>query len=287
MSLLRDRMQRDMERAGLAQRTREEYIRAVQDLARFHGRSPDLLGPDDIRAWDEDLVRRRLSSSSRCVRHAGVTFFYRRTLFRPEMVACLIRPRKAARKLPRVLTPAEVGRLLATVRSPKYRALFALLYDTGLRITEALNLKLGDLDRGRGVIYVRGGKGGKDRQVKLGDRLYGILRAYWKEVRPTQAPEQPLSRDSYLFVNRAGRPLSAQIAQRIIKLSALECGLSADVTPHTLRHSFATAQMEAGTSLPVLQAQLGHRDISTTQVYLHVAAHLLLERPNPLDRLVL
>jgi integrase/recombinase XerD len=287
MSLLRDRMQRDMERAGLAQRTREEYIRAVQDLARFHGRSPDLLEPDDIRTWDEDLVRRRLSSSSRCVRHAGVTFFYRRTLFRPDMVACLIRPRKVPRKLPQVLTPAEVCRLLAAVRSPKYRALFALLYDTGLRITEALNLKVGDLDRSRGVIHVHGGKGGKDRLVKLGDRLYGILRAYWQEVRQSQAQEASLSRESYLFVNRSGGPLSAQIAQRIIKLSALECGLAGWVTPHTLRHSFATAQMEAGTSLPVLQAQLGHRDISTTQIYLHVATHLLLERPNPLDRLVL
>jgi integrase/recombinase XerD len=198
MSLLRDRMQRDMERAGLAQRTREEYIRAVQDLARFHRRSPELLEPDDIRTWDEDLVRRQLSPSSRCVRHAGVTFFYRRTLFRPDMVACLIRPRKGARKLPRVLTPAEVSSLLAAVRSPKYRALFALLYDTGLRISEALNLRMGDLDRSRGVIHVRGGKGGKDRQVKLGDRLYGILRGYWQEARH----QQPLSRESYLFANR-------------------------------------------------------------------------------------
>jgi len=277
-------MQRDMERAGLAQRTIEEYIRAVRDLAKFHHRSPELLEPDDIRVWDEDLLRRRISPSSRCVYHAGVSFLYRRTLFRPELVACLIRP-KVVHKLPRVLSPAEVARLLRTVRRPKYQALFALLYDTGLRITEAANLKVGDLDRGRGVIHVRGGKGGKDRQVKLGDRLFGILRTYWREVRMKEPQGQPFSRESYLFANQAGGPLNVQSAQRVIKLAAQECGLAGSVTPHTLRHSFATAQMEGGTSLPVLQAQMGHGSISTTQVYLHVATHLLLERPNPLDTL--
>jgi site-specific recombinase XerD len=193
-----------------------------------------------------------------------VSFLYRKTLFRPEMVAVLIRP-KVVHKLPRVLSPAEVSRLLAAVRHPKYRTLFALLYDTGLRITEAANLKVGDLDRPRGVIHVRGGKGGKDRQAKLGDRLFGILRTYWREVRVNEPQGQPFTRESYLFANQAGGPLNVQSAQRVIKLAARECGLAAGVTPHALRHSFATAQMEAGTSLPVLQAQMGHRDICTPQ----------------------
>lgn len=285
MSLLRDRMLRDLERAGLAQRTIEEYIRAVRDLAKFHHRSPDQLGSEDIRRWDEDLLRRRISPSSRCVYHSGVAFFYRRTLFRPDLVACLIRP-KVVHKLPRVLSPAEVGRLLGAVRHPKYRALLALLYDTGLRITEAANLKVRDLDRARGVIHVRGGKGGKDRQVKLGNRLFDILRTYWREFRMQEPHGQPFSRESYLFANQAGGPLNVRCAQRIIKLAARECGLAEGVTPHTLRHSFATAQLEAGTSLPVLQAQLGHSNISTTQVYLHVATHLLVEAPSPLDALV-
>ena len=286
MSLLRDRMLRDMERAGLAQRTKQEYIRAVRDLAKFHHRSPDLLEPDDIRTWDEDLLRRKISPSSRCVYHSGVSFLYRRSLSRPDMVACLIRP-KVIHRLPRVLSPTEVCSLLDAVRSPKYRALFALLYDTGLRISEAVNLKVGDLDRARHLIQVRGGKGSKDRQVKMGDRLFGILRAYWREVRMKEPQGTPFSRESYLFANRSGGPLNVVCAQRVMKLTVQACGLPEGVTPHTLRHSFATAQMESGTTLPVLQAQLGHRDINSTQVYLHVATHLLMERPSPLDSLVL
>jgi len=286
MSLLRDRMQRDMERAGLAHRTMEEYIRAVRDLARFHGRSPDQLSQDDIRTWDEDLLRRRISPSSRCVYHSGVQFLYRRTLFRPELVSCLIHP-KVIHKLPRVLSPMEVARLLLAVRKPKYRTFYALLYDTGLRVTEAANLRVRDLDRERGVIHVRNGKGGKDRQVKLGDRLFGLLRDYWREVRANDAPGEAFTRDALLFVSKTGGPFSVVCAQKVLKQAARDCGLADGVTPHTLRHSFATAQLEAGTNLRVLQAQLGHGNLNTTQVYLHVATHLLLQAPSPLDALVL
>jgi site-specific recombinase XerD len=279
-------MTRDMERAGLAQRTKEEYIRAVRDLAKFHHRAPDLLEPDAVRDWDDDLLRRGISPSSRSVYQSGVKFLYLRTLARPDMVACLIRP-KVPHPLPRVLSLSEVGQLLSAVRKPKYRAFFALLYDTGLRVSEAANLKVGDLNLARGVIQVLGGKGGKDRQVKLGTKLLGLLRTYWRDVRMQEPHEEAFSKASLLFVSKAGGPFSVQCAQKVLRRAAQDCGLAERVTPHTLRHSFATAQLEAGTNLRVVQAQLGHSSIGSTQVYLHVATHLLLGAPSPLDALLL
>lgn len=285
MSLLRDRMERDMERAGLAPRTRYRYIRAIRMLAKFHGRSPDLLTDEDLRAWDEDMVRRGLSPSSRSVYLGAAFFLYRKTLRRPEVVAFLIRP-KQRRKLPAVLSMEEAGRLLAAVHAPRYRAFFSLIFDTGLRISEAAALRVGDIDRARGVIQVRNGKGGKDRQVKLGDRLYRILRAYWREERVKVPRTEPLSKDSFLFASVRGRPICIVVAGRVIRRAAEEAGIGKRVTPHTLRHSFATAQMEAGTGLRVVQAQLGHASIRTTQRYLHVATHLILQAPSPLDALI-
>ena len=284
MSLLRDRMMRDMERAGLAPRTRYRYIRAVRLLAKFHGRSPEFLTAEDIKAWDDDLMHRGLSPISRCMYHGAVAFLYRKTLARPEVVDSMVRP-KVRRKLPSVLSPKEVGRLLAAVRAPRYRAFFSLIYDTGLRISEAVDLKVGDIDRSRGVIHVRDGKGGKDRQVKLGDRLYEILRAYWREERLEGPHPEPISPESFVFASVRGRLLCRVVAGQVIKLAAKEAGITKRVTPHTLRHSFATAQMEAGTGLAVVQAQLGHADIRTTQRYLHVSTHLIQQAPNPLDAL--
>jgi site-specific recombinase XerD len=278
-------MTRDMERAGLAQSTMEDYLRAVRGLAKLHRKAPDQLEQDDIRAWDDDLLKRGLSPSSRRVYHAAVKFLFKRTLFRPEMVSCLIRPRVIS-KLPRVLAPSEVGRLLAEFREPRYRAFFSLIYDTGLRVSEAAHLRVEDLDRSRGLIHVRCGKGAKDRQVKLGNRLYQLIQVYWKEVREKGAGRETLTRESFLFVNREGNPICIASAQKALRKAAMACGLGRGVTPHTLRHSFATAQLEAGTHLPVLQAQLGHRSITTTQIYLHVSTQLLLRMPSPLDALV-
>ncbi|NTV72941.1 MAG: tyrosine-type recombinase/integrase [Holophaga sp.] len=154
-------MVRDMERANLSERTRKQYIYAVEILARFHHKSPDLLGPDDIRAWEDDLICRGLGPNIRRVYLAAAAFLFRKTLSRPEMVSFLVPPRDP-RRLPRVLSREEVSRLLAALRDPGYATFFALIYDTGLRLTEALQLKAEDVDRERGVIHVHG-KGARDR----------------------------------------------------------------------------------------------------------------------------
>lgn len=284
MSLLRDRMMRDMERAGLAPRTRYMYILAIQLLARFHGRSPGLLRADEIKAWDDDLLRRGLSPSTRHVYLAAVAFLYRRTLARPEVVAFIVLPRRR-RTFPTVLSTEEVRRLLAAFRAPRYRAFFSLIYDTGLRVSEAAHLKAGDLDGDRGVIRVREGKGGKDRQVKLGKRLHELLRAYWREERMKGPHPEPLSKESFLFASSTGGPISIMGSRYALSLALKEAGITKRVTPHTLRHCFATAQMEAGTELPVVQAQLGHASIRSTQIYLHVSTRLILQAPSPLDAL--
>lgn len=286
MSLLRDQMKRDMERAGLSPGTQQDYIRAVMGLAKFHRKSPDQLNPEDLRRWDEHLLELGLSSSTRRCYHAAASFLYRRTLGRPEMVSCLIRPR-VVNKLPRVLGPIQVAQLLAAIQEPRFRTFFALIYDTGLRVSEAAGLRVRDLDPARGTLRIRCGKGAKDRQVKLGVRLLGLLRAYWRDVREKDAGAPVKDREAPLFVNRAGGPFCITSAQRAIRKAALDCGLGRGVTPHTLRHSYATAQLEAGTHLGVLQAQLGHRCITSTQIYLHVSSQLLLSLPSPLDALSL
>lgn len=282
MGLLRDRMSRDMERAGLVPRTRTQYIAAIASMAAFFNRGPELLGPDDIRAWDDRLQGRNLSPGWLGIHTAALMFLYRRTLSRPEMVSFLSF-RRTSRKVPTVLSAEEVFRVLAEFHEPRYHTLFALLFDTGLRISEAADLKACDIDRARGVIHVRHGKGNKERQIKLGDRLYELLRAFWKQVRMADPHSEPLSRDSLLFSNKDGGRICLSSARKALKHAVQAAGITKRVTPHTLRHSYATSQLEAGVDLKVVQAQLGHSDISSTQIYLRVSSRLIRQAPSPLD----
>ena len=282
MSLLRDRMSRDMERAGLALRTREHYIWAVRQMTRFFQRSPEQLTPDDLRAWDDELERRGKSPEWKAPHISALLFLYRRTLGKPEMVSFLSVP-KRKRKLPVVLSREEAARLLAAIWEPRLRMFYTLIYDTGLRISEAAQLKAGDIDRARGVIHVRSGKGGKPRQVKLSDPLYELLRTYWRDVRSWGPHPEPLTRDSLLFVNRRGGPLSFDSVRKALALAAQVAGITKAVSPHCLRHSYATAQLEAGVDLRVLQAQLGHAGLNSTQIYLHVSTRLIRQSPSPLE----
>lgn len=283
MSLLRDRMTRDMERAGLAPRTRKDYLNAVSLLARFHAKSPELLIPDDIRVWEDSLIQLGLGPNVRRVYLAAVAFLYRKTLSRPEMVSFLVPP-KDPRRLPRVLCAQEVQRILAELREPRYFTLFSLIFDTGLRLSEAIHLKAGDVDRALGVIHVVG-KGGRERQVKLGDRLYQLLRTYWREERMKGPHGRSLTSDSLLIANKVGHVIDHTAAGKALKQAVQAAGISKRVTAHTLRHSFATYQLEMGSDLPLIQSQLGHASIQTTQVYLHVSPRLIRQAPSPLDSL--
>jgi site-specific recombinase XerD len=253
-------------------------------MTEFLGREPELLEPDDIRAWDDEMHRCGCGPNWIRVHVAALKFLYRKTLNRPEMVSFLGFPR-CPRRLPEVLSEEEALRLLAGLRELRYRTFFTLIYDTGLRISEAANLRACDIDRPRGVITVRCGKGGKDRQVKLGNRLYELLRIYWREFRAQGPQAGALSRDSLVFISLTGARIDFDGARKALALAARAAGITKPVTPHTLRHGFATGQLEAGTDLRVVQAQMGHRDINTTQIYLQVSTRLIRQAPSPLDSL--
>jgi site-specific recombinase XerD len=229
-----------------------------------------------VRAWVAQLEKSKVGPQRLRQHFAALKFLFGKTLARPEQVAFLSWP-KDPKRLPTVLSASQVSALLAALESPKYRVFFTTLYATGLRLNEACHLKTTDIDAARGVIHVRLAKGGKERLVMLSPKLLVILRAYWKQERPA-AP--------YLFPTKTKRPLDPDMARRVLHRAAAAAGLlSKQVTPHVLRHSFATELLESGADLRVIQVLLGHDNIQTTTRYARVSAALVSKAKSPLDRL--
>ena len=276
MGVLRDRMLHDLRLKGYATGTVDCYVRAAQRFADFFpGRGPARLGQADVRRWVEHLERSGIGPQRLRVHFAALRFLYGKTLGRPELVSFLSWPKKRERLL-LVLSPEEVSRLLESFDTLKYRVLFSTVYATGLRISEACGLTTADVDAQRGVIHVRNGKGGKERLVTLSDNLLQTLRAYWRAVRPPTP---------YLFAAASGSPVSAKVARAALRGAAKSAGISKRVTPHTLRHCFATHLLEGGTDLRVIQVLLGHSSLRTTTRYTRVSAKLIAATPSPLDML--
>lgn len=271
MSQLRKQMVEDMELAGYAETTVKIYVASIRDLAVRFGRSPTELTREQLRGYVAEL-RSRDTSNSRLHQHlAAMRFLYTRTLGRPEAVSFIAYPTYRAR-LPVVLSVAEVSALLEALTHPTYAALGRTLYATGMRVGEACTLETGDIDASRGVIEVREGKGGTTRLVPLGATLLRTLREHWRQERPP-AP--------YVFgASRAEGPARVWAIRGALSRAAREAGVGKHVTPHTLRHSFATHQLEAGTDLRVIQAILGHASIRTTTRYTRVSlAQVRKSRP--------
>lgn len=274
MGQLRDRMMHDLELAGYVPKTRRTYINAVRDFAAHYKRSPEALSADDVRAWIDSLRQKDISTQRVRQHMAALKFLYTKTLYRPEVVSFLSAPSDPER-LPTVLSFAEVERLLLSLHQPKYRVFFTLVYATGLRITEAAQLHTSDIDAERLVIRVRG-KGNKERMVMLSPRLLAILRAYWALERPP-AP--------WLFAAKAkGKIMKADTARKALMYAAFDARLEKHVTPHVLRHSFATHLLEGGTDIRVIQMLLGHKSIRTTARYASVSTKLIGRTRSPLDR---
>jgi integrase/recombinase XerD len=278
MTPLRQRMIEDMQMRNLAPNTQKAYLERVTQFARHFGQSPERLGPEQIRAYQLHLVRERgLSWSFLIQTVCALRFLYRVTLRRHEVVECLRYPRKT-KKLPVVLSPEEVTRLLQAIRSLKLQAILMTAYAAGLRVAEVAALHIGDIDSQRMLIRVRQAKGHKDRYVMLSPRLLEVLRRYWKKYRPTE----------WLFPGRrAGRPLTTRQIYRGCRQAAQAAGLSKHATVHTLRHSFATHLLEAGVDLRTIQVLLGHSSIKTTVLYAHVTTQRVQAVVSPLDRLPL
>lgn len=275
MSALRQRLLDDLRIAGYAERTVETYVSAVSAFAKFIRRSPDHCDCDDVRNWVIHLHAKGNSPMTVRLYLSALKFFYVRTLRRPEVMADIRLP-KAHRALPIVLSSAEVISVLDALVTPRMRMFFTLVYATGLRLREACVLETRDIQKDRGVIHVRHGKGGRDRLVTLSPRLYALLRVYYAEVRPVRP---------WLFCGKGGNSLHPDVATRAIVEARRAAGIAKRVSTHTLRHSFATHLLESGADLRVIQVLLGHRSVETTTMYTHVSAKILAGVTSPLELL--
>lgn len=262
MSPLRQRVIEDLTIRNYSPRTIKVYVDRIAKFAQYFGQSPDRLGPAEIREFQLFLVQTKKSSWAEVNQTVcALRFLYRTCLGKPWMIEHIPFP-KQPKRLPVVLSREEVHRLLGALTNLKHRTLVMTLYATGLRLAEVLALQLGEIDSGRMLIRVRQGKGGKDRYVPLPETLLEHLRHYWRWYRP------PL----WLFPSTdPRRPLTPSAVQRVCRRAARKARLSKRVSPHTLRHTFATHLLEAGVDLRTIQAWLGHRSLRTTSIYLHVA----------------
>jgi len=266
-------MVQDLELAGYALKTRKTYLECIGLFAQFCW-SPAEANQEEVRAWVARLQKNKIGPQRLRQHFAALKFLFGRTLGRPQDVAFLSWP-KDPKRLPEILTAEQVSALLSALESAKYRVFFTTLYATGMRLGEAARIEARDIDAARGVIHVRHGKGRKERLVPLSPRLLDILRAYWKHERPS-AP--------YLFPTQKGRALDLDFARRVLHKAAAAAGLK-KVTPHILRHSFATHLLDAGTELRVIQVLLGHDNIQTTTRYARVSATMISKANSPLERL--
>jgi site-specific recombinase XerD len=267
-------MIRDMTVRGLARRTHKTYIAAVVRLAKYYRRSPDQLTNDEVQAYLAHLILERKLSWSTCSQAANAfRFLYHVTLGHPRTDFHVPLP-KQPQKLPEILSREEVWRLLAAPPHPRHRLLLTTVYAAGLRVSEAIALKVSDIDPDRMTMRIVQGKGAKDRYVPLAARLLHDLRAYWKSAPP----------GVWLFANRQGtRPIDVTVAQRVYTLAKLRAGIHKQGGIHALRHAFATHLLEAGTDLHTVQRLLGHRHISTTMRYFHLSQGRLVGTRSPLD----
>jgi site-specific recombinase XerD len=269
-------MIQEMRLRNLSPGTQAIYVDCVARYARHFGRSPDQLGAQDVHEYLRYLLEdRHLGSGARRVNACALRFLYHKMLHVDWSIDYIPLP-KDERKLPVVLSRAEVERLFAAVVSLKYRLMLMLLYAGGLRVSEMTHLAVGDLDRERMVIHIRHGKGGRDRYVMLAQGLLPVLDAYVRAARPTH----------WLFPGlKPNCPVTTSLVMKICRQAARDAGLVKHVTPHTLRHSFATHLLEAGTDLRSIQVLLGHRSLRTTVGYIHVAPAAQKGVVSPLDTL--
>ncbi len=273
---LRDKMREDLVLRGMSANTVETYVRCARRFAEHFGRSPCRMGAAEIRAFLLWLTERKVSASTFNVYAGALRFLYTVTLERPEAIARMARM-PVPMRVPVVLSGTEVERLLGAISSDRLRVAAMLAYGAGLRVGEICRVRVEDIDPKRMVLRVRESKRGRERYVMLSPRLLSAMRAYWKLARPS---------GPYLFCGKKpGSILRRASVHKGIASAARRAGLQKRVGPHTLRHTFATHLLEAGTDLRTLQVLLGHASIDSTAVYLHVSTARVQSTTSPLDAL--
>jgi site-specific recombinase XerD len=273
MGELYQNMDADLRLRNLSERTRKEYLDAASKFVRHFMRSPAEMGKTEVQEYLRGLVAAGAGPAKVRMEVAGIKFLYRVTLGRPEVVAEIPWPKKA-KTLPVVLSFSEIVTALTALGNIKHRMLLVTAYDAGLRIREACPLRIEDILAERGLIHVLG-KGNKERYVKLSLPLLGALRSYWKAVRPPRP---------FLFPGDIeGRPIEPSSVRLALRKALRDAGASKRVTPHALRHSFATHLLEAGTDIRIIQELLGHSSIRSTMRYTHVSAAHIATQKTPLE----
>jgi integrase/recombinase XerD len=271
MTTLRQRFIEDLQLQGQSDRTQQAYVRAVRMLAEHFNTSPDQLTEAQIRQYFLYVTNvKKWSASTITQALCAIKTFCTVTLQREWHILDLIRPHKD-QKLPDVLSHAEVQRLLQAVRLPYYRLCLTTIYSCGLRLMEGTQLQVTDLDSARMLVHIRGGKGKKDRYVPLPQRTLELLRAYWVTHRhPVWL--FPAGGNGPVQETPAEQPISANTLQKVIRMARQEAGLTKAVSVHSLRHAYATHLLEAGVSLRLIQAYLGHTSPQTTVRYTHLTS---------------
>jgi len=283
ISPLRRRMLEDMRLRGLREETQRDYIRFVRSFAAFLKRSPDSATAEDIRRFQVHQAESGVQPPTVNSSVSALRFLFTVTLDRPDLARRFVLVRQA-RKLPNVLSAEEVSRLLEAVPGLKYKAALGTAYGAGLRVSEVAALKVDDIDSTRMLIRVEQGKGRKDRNAMLSPQLLGLLRLWWREGRRRNL----MLPHGWLFPGRNSvAPISTRQINRAIHEAADAAGLRKRVTPHTLRHSFATHLLEQDVDIRVIQVLLGHAKLDTTALYARVATKTIRAVTSPLERLAL
>jgi len=279
MTDLRKRMLEELQRRNYSSETTRAYLFAVKDFAGYFGKRPDKLGQEHLRQYQLHLLNdRKLAVETIAGRISALRFFFVKVLRRPYREIDLVYPKRPER-LPVVLSEEEVARLIESAITSYHRVILMTLYGTGLRREELCRLKVSDIDSQRMVVHVRQGKGNKDRDVTLSPRLLEVLRAYWKWRKPK----------TYLFPSlyrkRPEQPIDSKTVWHAVREAARRAGIKKKVSPHLLRHSWATHLLERGTDLQTIQVLLGHVDLEATTIYLHLSQRHLQALNNPIDAL--
>ena len=278
ISPLRQRMIEDMTARHFAEKVQTDYIRHVKNFAAFLGRSPDTATSEDLRLYQLHMTKTHVSPPSINAAILALRFFFRVTLERDDLVRRLMLVREP-RRAPTVLSPEEVARLLAAAPGVKYKAALGVAYGAGLRVSEVVALKVSDIDNERMLLRVEQGKGQKDRFVMLSPQLLELLRDWWWVARPR----------AWLFLGSTrSTPMSTRQLCRAVRTAAHAAGIAKRVSPHTLRHSFATHLLEQNVDIRVIQVLLGHARLDTTALYTRVAVNTIRDNVmSPLERLSL
>ena len=281
VSPLRQRMLDDMRMRKFGEKTQLDYVRAVRTFTKHLGRSPDSATVEDLRNYQLHLVDHGISPASLNSAISGLKFFFGVTLSHPELVAKL-QPVHLPRKLPVILSPDEVKRLIAAAGNLKHQTALALAYATGLRVNEIVTLKVGDIDSQRMTLRVEQGKGQKDRYAMLSPVLLERLRVWWRVARA----QGKMLDGGWLFPGQNPvQHLSARQLNRAIHAAADEAGIEKRISMHSLRHAFATHLLEQHVDIRLIQVLLGHKKLETTALYTQVATDILREVVSPLEKL--